>query len=667
MHGLVAPCWLMGEAMYCSSCGAAQSDRARFCSRCGAQLDDAGEQSPPAVPTFEPAPQQPSPAAQEPWAQPQQQQPAAPAYAPWEQPQQQQQPPAAAPAYEPWEPPQPRQQQEPQAAPAYEPWGQPQPQPQQPQQPPAAPAYEPWGQPQQQQPAAAPSYEPPSPPPAASPYWAANEQPRFDSPAYQPTVGYQPPAGQGYPQPPPAGPGYAPPAGPGYVPPQRRRRGATRVVATVAAVVVVLAVLAVAGWKEHFPSALFGGSAPKPLTWSAAKPPLPADASTSSGQTAFLNDIACSSVASCLSVGYYQSTGSDSDGLTETLSAGSWAPAVGAGVPGASGDTYVYLEGLSCPSQGSCVAAGSYFDSQNIQKPVIETLSGTTWTATRPPLPGDANKDKNALLAGVACPAAGICVAAGWYTDSSGDTRAMLDTLSGGTWTSAAAPLPAGAVPGPQTSSSVPTALFVVKCPAVGSCEAVGDYADGGGGYQGLIETLSGGTWTATTAPLPAGAAAAPVSYLWAVTCTAPGTCVAVGNYTSRSGQNTDLIETLSGGTWNPVAAGLPAGAAASQKFSPDAVTGLTAVACRTAGACVAAGSYTARGGAVVGVIDTQSGGTWTAARAPLPAGAATAKQYVFFDSAVCPASGYCIAVGGYNASNGSTQPLIETGAAASG
>jgi hypothetical protein len=52
---------------------------------------------------------------------------------------------------------------------------------------------------------------------------------------------------------------------------------------------------------------------------------------------------------------------------------------------------------------------------------------------------------------------------------------------------------------------------------------------------------------------------------------------------------------------------------------------------------------------------------TWSATQAPLPADAAVAKQYVYFNSATCPASGDCIAVGGYKAQNGSAQGLIET------
>ena len=97
--------------------------------------------------------------------------------------------------------------------------------------------------------------------------------------------------------------------------------------------------------------------------------------------------------------------------------------------------------------------------------------------------------------------------------------------------------------------------------------------------------------------------------------------------------------------------------------MEPEPGGGLTSTACRAAGACVAAGNYAARNGGIEGVIDTLSGGSWTAARARLPAGAATAAQYVFFNSAACPAAGHCVAVGGYKLRNGGTVGMIDTAA----
>jgi hypothetical protein len=207
--------------------------------------------------------------------------------------------------------------------------------------------------------------------------------------------------------------------------------------------------------------------------------------------------------------------------------------------------------------------------------------------------------------------------------------------------------------------------VYLVRCRAVGGCVAIGHYTDQNGDSQGLIETLSGGTWTAMRAPLPGDVAAKPVSYLWGITCPASGTCLAVGSYIGRNGQNRNLSETLSGGTWTPATPPLPADAAANQKWSISQVTGLTADACRAVGSCVAPGSYATRTGGVQGEVDTLAAGTWTAVRTPLPGDAETAKQYAFLNAVACPASDECVAVGGYKPRNGSTEGLIETAAPA--
>ena len=60
---------------------------------------------------------------------------------------------------------------------------------------------------------------------------------------------------------------------------------------------------------------------------------------------------------------------------------------------------------------------------------------------------------------------------------------------------------PAGRVVDPQAL------LESVSCVAVGTCVAVGRYLDSSGATQGLVEQLSNGAWSPSTALLPAGAA----------------------------------------------------------------------------------------------------------------------------------------------------------------
>jgi hypothetical protein len=121
------------------------------------------------------------------------------------------------------------------------------------------------------------------------------------------------------------------------------------------------------------------------------------------------------------------------------------------------------------------VAVGDRTSSQGVFIPEIETLSGGTWTMASVALPGDADQGKSAYVNDVACPASGTCVATGRYTDSSGVSQGLLETLSGGTWTAVKAPLPGGAAQGTKQIGY----LTLVACPASGSCLTVGSYTAG--------------------------------------------------------------------------------------------------------------------------------------------------------------------------------------------
>lgn len=419
-----------------------------------------------------------------------------------------------------------------------------------------------------------------------------------------------------------------------------------------AAAVAVLAAVGLAGWLALQPAAGSASTASPTLTWTAAQAPLPSDAVGGSAQAVLLSDVACPGVGSCVGVGYSYDSQIDKP-LIETLSNGAWTAsdhAAGAGVS--------QLNGIACPAQGSCVAVGED------NTPVVATLSDGTWTAAGLPLPGDAAGSKNAELLDVDCPAAGTCIATGVYLERNGDDEALIETLSGGSWTAMPAPLPAGAVPAKPATQEL-TLLASAACPAVGSCVTVGHYTEHGGAVAAFTDTLSGGTWTPATAPLPADAAAAAGSGagLSGISCRAPGNCVAVGSYTSRGGQLRNLAETLSGGVWTAATPPLAAGTAATQKGSAQQGGGLATVACWAAGSCVALGYTVGDRTTYYGAIDTLSRETWTAATAPLPPGAATTKQDVVLESAVCPAPGDCVAVGGYEAQDGSTPALIETAA----
>ena len=437
-----------------------------------------------------------------------------------------------------------------------------------------------------------------------------------------------------------------------------KKMAAEHPVTMTAGVAAVVAAAAVTGWQTRWPPVLFGGAAAQTLTWTAAEAPLPSGAAPLTGGgpnnsvEAQLIGVACPT-AGCVTTGIFQN-GNFVSALIETVSRGRWVPdSPQMPIPaGAAAHSFPWLTAVTCSAPGNCAAAGTYSDNNSNEVGLIATLSNEAWTTARLPLPSLAGRDKQAWMADLACPTVGNCVAVGYnyYANSSGtetESHAMTQTLAGGTWTAAEAPLPADAAQANGTSH-----LYDIACTAPGSCVAVGNYADMNGSKQGMIETLANGTWTAAKAPLPRGAAARQTAFLNGMSCPVPGSCVAVGSYTATNGSKQALTETLANGTWNP-----------EQTPGPSLQKGteLDDVACTAPGYCAAVGDYTSKISGTQGLIETLANGTWITATAPLPRNATRSGQSVSLYTITCAAPGNCMAVGSYADTSKHIQGLIET------
>ena len=96
---------------------------------------------------------------------------------------------------------------------------------------------------------------------------------------------------------------------------------------------------------------------------------------------------------------------------------------------------------------------------------------------------------------------------------------------------------------GPSHAVRGPTFLTFsgVSCLAATWCTAVGNYARIGGHFAGLVERLTGDTWTIEPSERPTGATDVRLA---SVSCTTPMNCVAVGN-TQDGGEQRALAERL--------------------------------------------------------------------------------------------------------------------------
>ncbi len=288
---------------------------------------------------------------------------------------------------------------------------------------------------------------------------------------------------------------------------------------------------------------------------------------------------------------------------------------------------------------------------------MIDTLSGSTWTSAKSPLPADANTGAFSLLTNLACSAASSCVAIGSYRTASGGTDGLLATLAGGTWSATGTPVPSNA----STGASLSAEPLDVSCASPAFCVVAGRYSDADGN-NGLIDTLAGGSWTANQAPVPSDAKSGTGHFaaLNGVSCASPSSCVVVGAYDLSTGERA-LIDTLAGGAWSALASPVPANAATAPEDQ------LESVSCPSPSSCTAVGAYAATGPVRTGLLDTLVGGTWSALPAPVPANATVNGTFLSLAKYVtCYSPVACNVVGNYS-DPGNTQGFLDTFTGAQG
>ena len=281
----------------------------------------------------------------------------------------------------------------------------------------------------------------------------------------------------------------------------------------------------------------------------------------------------------------------------------------------------------------------------------FKTTAIPCWTATKAPLPTNAARtNQSAGVGPVACPATTSCVAAGSYTDNSGDTQGLLESGSGRSWTATEAPLPPGAAAQPLAD------IGIVACATASICVAVGSYYDSSINRHVFLLTGSRTSWSPVKMPLPGDAAASPQAVIANVACPSATMCVGAGDYSTSSGDNEGMLITGSGTSWSPVKLPLPGDAAANPQVVVEDLT------CPSTARCIAVGSYDDSSGNTQGLLVTRSGTSWVATEAPLPPNAGSIPFGVRISSVACPSTTTCVAAGHYRDSSGNFYGLLLTG-----
>jgi len=296
-----------------------------------------------------------------------------------------------------------------------------------------------------------------------------------------------------------------------------------------------------------------------------------------------------------------------------------------------------WLDGVDCVTATSCVAVGNESsDGGPNAKALVETLSHGAWsTTTAPGAPGGAGD----YLFSVSCPAAGSCVAVGYVFiktgSNSGKGSALIETLANGDWS---------VTPTPSLGSGVVDSfLYDVSCSAPTSCVAVGNSDAGDPSTNApIIITLTNGSWTLSSPPSLGSQAA---GGLLAVSCVNPTACTAAGYRATGPGPSSTLVESLTGDHWSVVSSPGSGG----PSLTTGAPSGLSGLSC-VATSCVAVGQLTGP----VPTLDILTNQRWSSVASPDP----DAKdQATGLFGVSCAASTTCVAVGALAKANGSNTP----------
>jgi hypothetical protein len=184
--------------------------------------------------------------------------------------------------------------------------------------------------------------------------------------------------------------------------------------------------------------------------------------------------------------------------------------------------------------------------------------------------------------------------------------------------------------------------LYDVSCESSASaCTSVGK-SNSSGVDSPIAQRWNGSSWSEQTPAKKSGSAQ---NSLVGVDCPSETRCIAVGNYQNAGGGPTTLGELWNEGKWSVQTTPVPAEATSSE---------LVAVGCSSTANCRAAGSAVIKG-VKTAIVEKWISPTWTLETVPIPEGATSSE----LDGVDCIWSNFCVAVGRYTTSGGSTKSLV--------
>ncbi|HET7017206.1 MAG TPA: hypothetical protein VFI65_25000 [Streptosporangiaceae bacterium] len=369
---------------------------------------------------------------------------------------------------------------------------------------------------------------------------------------------------------------------------------------------------------------------------------VPGLAALSKNGETHLQAVSCGSATDCAAGGYYFSSDhpdGDEHSFVAVEQNGRWGNAIqlrGLTALNKGGDAEV--DSLSCPSKGSCAAAGTHAGEVFL----AAERNGRWGNAFAVPGLAALNQGVNSDLGQVSCGSAGNCVVGGIYGGRSGPAQGFLATERNGTWGKAMT------VPG--LSKHEGSEVDVVSCSSAGNCTAAGA---GGSGPVFVVSERNGHWGKATALPGLAALNTSGLVELDQMSCSSEGNCAAGGTY-----QNLDLgfVASERNGRWGK-ATELPSPPFLTKGREAEVVS----VSCAAAGICAAGGDYADRSDHDQGFVASAADGAWGKAVAVPGLAALNKGGLAGVTSVSCAPGGACTAVGSYGLRNGGFNGFVVT------
>jgi hypothetical protein len=308
---------------------------------------------------------------------------------------------------------------------------------------------------------------------------------------------------------------------------------------------------------------------------------------------------------------------------------------------------------ISCTSDGNCVAGGAYLDASGAQQAFVDSEVNGVWSGAEE-VAASLNVGGLASTYAVSCPSVGSCTAAGGFTDATGRAHAFAVSQSNGEWGD-----PVTIADGTTLAEGDVITIQKLSCSSVTDCNAVGAIASAANQTeQPLAFKEVNGVW-GTPFVLPGLAALNPsgIGIISVLSCPSASSCSVGGAVINLSNfEITGFLDDEVNGVWGSVF--LPFGIDAPGQGN---ISTVDSVSCPVSGDCTAGGTVTQANVVGEAYVVTEVNGVWGSIQDLPGVDELNQDENANLSGLSCTAPGDCSATGSYDDGSQQVQTFVDT------